>query len=244
MDKHYVVCNGELYHFGVKGMKWGVRKKSYRSTSIRSALARRQNEKVDKSFKNWNDNVQKRDTAIALGKQANQARIAYENDRTSKELKNAYKDVSKRYKKSLASNTTYRKGVVRSEVGKDAARKYLSEAKHVKKLMDSDPSNKSLSKKYNDLMSKHDVERAKARKAANVGAKRSAIKAGYKRKMTMTVKAATAAVAVTAGAYAVNRYLSSHNTTINGRPVSIGAKNIADIGNVVDKVKNLIGILY
>ena len=46
--------NPELYHYGVKGMKWGVRKKrsSYRSTSLRSAMARRQNEKVDAGFKN------------------------------------------------------------------------------------------------------------------------------------------------------------------------------------------------
>ena len=35
----------ELYHYGVKGMRWGVRK------------ARRENEKIDKSFKNWNTNA-------------------------------------------------------------------------------------------------------------------------------------------------------------------------------------------
>lgn len=26
MDNKYVICNGELYHYGVRGMRWGVRK--------------------------------------------------------------------------------------------------------------------------------------------------------------------------------------------------------------------------
>lgn len=29
MSSNYVIYNGELYHYGVKGMKWGVRKKSF-----------------------------------------------------------------------------------------------------------------------------------------------------------------------------------------------------------------------
>lgn len=60
--------NNELYHFGVKGMRWGHRKNNYKSTSIRSAMARRENNKVDKGFKDWNENAKKRDNAIELGK--------------------------------------------------------------------------------------------------------------------------------------------------------------------------------
>ena len=233
--------NNELYHFGVKGMRWGHRKNNYRSTSVRSAIARRENNKVDKGFKNWNENAKKRDSAIELGKKANASRRAYENDKSNKSLKSAYKQDNKAYKKALRQNTTYRKGVVKQEVGKDISRKYLSDAKKVKKQLDADPTNKQLKKKYNELMSKHDVERAKARKAVEKANKRSRKKAAIKRGMTMSVKAAGATAACAAGAYAVNRYLDNHNVTVNGRRVQLKAQNISDIVGKAKKVKNFLG---
>ena len=238
----------ELYHYGIKGMKWGVRKdkkqSGYKSTSIRSALARRSNEKVDAGFKDWNENSKKKASAIELGKKANAAKMAYEKDKGNKALKSAYKAANKEYKKALSDNTTYRKGAIRQEVGRDASRKYLSEAKKVKKQLTADPSNKALQKKYNDLMSKHDVERAKARRAADVGANRSRKKAAIKRSMTMTVKAAAGTAAVAGGAYAVNRYLDNHNVTLNGKRVTFGAQNIADIANVANTVRNFMSFMY
>lgn len=233
--------NNELYHFGVKGMRWGHRKNNYRSTSVRSAIARRENNKVDKGFKNWNENAKKRDNAIELGKKANVSRRAYENDKSNKSLKAAYKQDNKAYKKALRQNTTYRKGVVKQEVGKDISRKYLSDAKKVKKQLDADPTNKQLKKKYNELMSKHDVERSKARKAVEKANKRSRKKAAIKRGMTMSVKAAGATAACAAGAYAVNRYLDNHNVTVNGRRVQLKAQNISDIVGKAKKVKNFLG---
>ena len=60
--------NDELYHYGVLGMKWGKRKSSYSSTGLRSAMARRSNEKVDAGFKKWKENSIKRADAIERGK--------------------------------------------------------------------------------------------------------------------------------------------------------------------------------
>lgn len=234
----------ELYHYGVLGMKWGKRKSNYHSTSIKSRIARRKNEKVDEGFKKWDENAKKRDNAISLGKKANAAKMAYEKDRSNKDLKGQYKAANKEYKKALGQNTTYRKGVVRKEVGQDASRKYLSEAKRVKKQMNADPSNKQLQKKYNDLMSKHDVERAKARKAVDVATKRSNKKASFKRKMTMTVKAATATAAVTAGAYAVNKYLNNHDVRFNGQRVKFSSENLSSIVNMAKKGREFMSYMY
>lgn len=236
--------NKELYHYGVPGMRWGHRKASYKSTGIRSAIARRSNKKVDEGFKKWNDNAKKRDDAINLGKTRNAAKLAYESNKSDKNLKSAYKTANKDYKKALSKNTTYRKGVVRQEVGKDASRKYLSEAKKIKKQLDANPGDRQLQKKYNDLMSKHDIERANARRAVEVGAKRSQKKAAMKRAMTMTVKTAATTAAVSAGAYAVNRYLNNHQVSFNGQRVNIGSQNIRDVMDKVNKAKKFMGYMY
>lgn len=254
------VHSEELYHHGVKGMKWGIRRYQnkdgtltaagkkrnarYRSTDIRSAMARRSNEKIDKSFKNWKENTNKRESAIELGKKANVARMAYENDRTNKDLKREYKTANKEYKKALSKNTTYRKGVVRQEVGADQSRKYLSAAKKIKKELDKDPYNKELRKQYADLMSKHDVERAKARKATTVSSKRSRRKAAIKRSMTMTVKATATATAIAAGTYAVNKYMNNHNVTLNGQRVNFSAQNVSNVASTAKKVKDFMGYFY
>lgn len=222
----------ELYHYGVKGMRWGVRK------------ARRENEKIDKSFKNWNTNAKNKANAIDLGKKANSARMEYERDSKNQDKKKAYKQANKEYKQALRTNTTYRKGAIRGEVGKDMSRKYLSEAKTIKKQLNADPNNKELQKQYKYLSDQHQYERAKARKAPEVGAKRSARKAALKRKMTMTVKSVATAAAVAVGVAAVNKALNSHNVTLNGKPVSLGTKNVNDIASLIKMGKTIMGFFY
>ena len=199
--------NNELKHYGVLGMKWGVHKSKHRSTSLRAAIARRSNKKVDKNFEKWKENDKKKKNALELGKKAAAAKLAYEKDPTNKNLRSEYKQANKEYKKSLGQNTSYRKGAIRQEIGRDLSRKYLSEAKKVKKLLNADPSNKSLQKEYNNWMSKQDVERAKARRASDVGQKRMLKKATIKRTMTNTIKAAGVSAAIGIGTVAVNQYL-------------------------------------
>lgn len=234
----------ELMHYGIPGMKWGKRKSSYSSTGIRSALARRSNEKVDAGFKNWDENTKKKTNAIELGKKANLSKRAYESNKYDKALKTQYKQDSKAYKKALKGNTTYRKGQIKKEVGSDLSRKYLSDAKKVKKQLDVDPTNKQLQKQYNKLMSKHDIERANARRAPEVAAKRSQKKAAIKRGMTMTVKAAATSAAIAGGTYAVNKYLGNHQVTLNGNSVRFSSQNVSDLMNTAKKVKNFMGYMY
>lgn len=68
-------------------------------------MAKRQNDKVDESFKKWKENAKKRDDAISLGKKVTGSRIAYENNRKDKNLKSQYKQDNKAYKKKLFVET-------------------------------------------------------------------------------------------------------------------------------------------
>ena len=234
----------DLMHYGIPGMKWGKRKSSYSSTGVRSALARRSNEKVDAGFKNWGENSKKKANAIELGKKANVSKRAYESNKSDKALKSQYKQDAKAYKKALKGNTIYRKGQIKKEVGSDLSRKYLSDAKKVKKQLDVDPTNKQLQKQYNKLMSKHDIQRANARRAPEVAAKRSKKKAALKRGMTMTVKSAATTAAVAGGMYAANKYLTNRQVTLNGNSVQFSSQNVSDIMDAAKKVKNFMGYMY
>lgn len=242
--------NNELYHHGILGQKWGVRrfqnpdgsltedgKRRYRSTSIRSYIARKRNEKVDKSFKQWNENSKKRADAIELGKERNRFEREYQNNKTH-ENRDAYRKANSEYKKAFRENTTYRKGQIKSEVEKDKSRKYLSEAKQIEKKLKTDPNNRDLQKQYQKLMNQHDIAREKGRRAPEAYANRSKAIANVKRAGTIAVKSAIATAAVSIGAYAVNKYLNDHEVRFNGERVNISTTNIRDIADMAKKIED------
>lgn len=210
--------NNDLAHYGIMGMKWGVRRyqnpdgtrtnagkrRYYGPTSVRAAIAKRSNKKVDKSFKKWEEGSKRKAEAIDLGKKANVKKIESINNKAAKP---EYKQSNKEYKKALRKNTTYRKGAVKQEVGRDRARKLLSEGKKIQKQIEANPSDLALKAKYNKIMNEYSIERHKARRAADVGKTRSRFKASLKRKRTVAVKAVATTAAITAGTLAVNMYL-------------------------------------
>ena len=162
---------------------------------------------------------------------------------TDKSLKTQLKIDKKVYEKALRENTTYRKGQVRQEVRSDLSRKYLSEAKKVSKQLALDPGNRELQKKYNYYMSKHDLERASARRATEVAAKRSRKKASIKRAISMSTKAIATSAAIGAGVYAANRYLTEHDVQLNGKQVSLRDTQVKDIVELAKKAKNILGYI-
>ena len=222
-----VTWNNELYHYGMPRRsgryKWGSGKNPYKHEKNRKAYislspsairARRANRKVDKSFQKWREGSAKRDTAISLGKTANEKRIQYERDK-NKVTKKEYKEANKEYKSALRKNTAYRKGSVRQEVGRDMSRKYLKEAKMYGK-----GSTKKDRLAYNKYMVKHDKERAKARIAQEVGQARSNKKAATKRAFKIGMKTAAVIAATNLAKKGLRRaaseaWASKYNEPIN-----------------------------
>lgn len=168
----------------------------------------------------------------------NNNRMAYEKNKSDKNLKSAYKSSKKEYKQALKSNTTYRKGQIKKEVGSNMSRKYLSEAKKIQKQSDFS-SNKEAQKTYKKMISNYNVERAKARRAPEIAANRSKRAASIKRGMTMTMKAVAASGAVAAGTIAVNSYLTKHDVRLNGQSVRFGQQTIRNVMNYVNKGKRI-----
>lgn len=97
----YVIVDGELYHYGVKGMKWGVRKKRPETELDRLKAARKVAKKeYNRSFnKAYNRSIAAY-SPIKKHRQANDARWedAYNKGQAYDKANKAYKDAKKQEK--------------------------------------------------------------------------------------------------------------------------------------------------
>ena len=223
--------SNELYHHGIKGQKWGVRRYQNEDGSLTNAGKKRrqislnpkvikaqiENRKVKKSFENWKKSDAARDKAIALGKDRNDKALEYELNR-NKDTRKAYKEANKAYKSATKKNTLYRRGVVKETIGRDLASKYQTAAK---RSSDTDT--------YNRLMNKHDTELASARKALPKAKKQSQRVASLKRAKTMALKSIAGTAVVAAGVYATNKILAKKGIK---SPLTID--NVARVLNAVN----------
>ena len=114
----YVIVNGELYHHGVKGMKWGVRRAAKRDPNVRRLR------KEYKSAEREKDTAHQRWAGTFVGKKRRAA--AYKNyseatkkaDSAKKAYESAYKNTAKSisdgsYKKPTAKKQTSREKLAR-----------------------------------------------------------------------------------------------------------------------------------
>jgi hypothetical protein len=72
----------------------------------------------------------------------------------------------------------------------------------------------------------------------------TAVAAAIKRTMTMTVKAAAATAVITAGTAAANKYLSKHNTTLNGKPFTISSSQVMRYASIGKQILDLGRYMY
>lgn len=107
----YIIVNGELYHHGVKGMKWGVR----RNLDIKKSAYKKAKVEYDKSF----DYAYKRNRPISITKKSRQAN------------KDRWDDAIK--KKDLMDKAKYEYKVAKKQY-KNEARNIAITEKNLKKL--------------------------------------------------------------------------------------------------------------
>ena len=60
----------------------------------------------------------------------------------------------------------------------------------------------------------------------------------------MSAKAAASTAMVATGTYAVNKYLSDHQVTLNGTQVRFGTQSISSIMNTARRAKDFMGYFY
>lgn len=98
---YYIVNNNELYHHGIKGQRWGVRRFQDYDGSYTQAGLKRYNEAVDKYEKIKNSSSSTSSSIRAAKKNMKKAYKALKNDYRADEGKKLY-DKGQRISKNLA----------------------------------------------------------------------------------------------------------------------------------------------
>ena len=124
---NYVVCNDELYHYGVVGMKWGIRKNPSKAYAKASKKANRLTEQALKA------NLK----SAKLGKKSLPNLIAPNNSRRYAKAVNAQLKANKLEVKSAKLTKKYNKWI-------NAMEKAFSEVK----ISDISPEHMAAGKKY------------------------------------------------------------------------------------------------
>ena len=139
MSEYILTTNGELYHYGVKGMKWGHRKKpelSSTAQNVRTTKAAYKSAKKDYN-KAFNDYYYKSHQAYSFSKKkraANDARfekawdkagVMGEAKRTYKAAKKARKDAIKSTHRDLNKKATFGEKITYNSATRKLAAKYV-----------------------------------------------------------------------------------------------------------------------
>lgn len=103
---NYYVTNGELYHHGVKGMKWGVRKKQYNKDFNKASKYSRRHPISQYISKTARAESDKRwDRAIASAGKSNETARAYKNAKAEyKQTRKQGKSEFKTFRKIVSSS--------------------------------------------------------------------------------------------------------------------------------------------
>lgn len=87
MDNVYVICDGELYHHGIRGMKWGIRRFQKKDGSLTTAGKKRYSESEEDAAARKAEYEAEKQKALKTGSASEV--LKYKGDLTQQEMQNA-----------------------------------------------------------------------------------------------------------------------------------------------------------